>query len=36
MGAGDMLRGLQSINNFVSNWAENRPSADLYTIAGAG
>jgi len=36
MGAGDMLSGLQSINNFVSNWAENRPSADLYTIAGAG
>jgi predicted glycosyltransferase len=36
MGAGDMLAGLDSISNFVSNWAENRPSADLYAIAGAG
>jgi predicted glycosyltransferase len=36
MGAGAMLAGLDSISAFVSNWAENRPSADLYAIAGAG
>jgi predicted glycosyltransferase len=36
MGAGAMLAGLESISAFVSNWAENRPSADLYAIAGAG
>jgi hypothetical protein len=31
-----MLSGLDSISTFVSNWAENRPSADLYAIAEAG
>ena len=35
-GANAMLNGLESINQFMSNWAESRPSADLYSIAGAG
>jgi len=29
-----MLQGLDSINDFVSNWAGNRPTADLYARSG--
>jgi hypothetical protein len=33
-GGDAMLQGLDSINDFVSNWAENRPAADLYALSG--
>jgi predicted glycosyltransferase len=35
-GAREMLNGLESISQFMNNWAANRPSANLYAIAGAG
>ena len=35
-GAREMLNGLESISRFMNNWAANRPSANLYAIAGAG
>jgi predicted glycosyltransferase len=34
-GGAHMLNGLETINAFVSRWAESRPAADLYAIAGA-
>ena len=36
MGAAGMLNGLESISKWVSNWAESRPAANLYAMAGAG
>jgi len=36
MGAAGMLNGLGSISTWVGKWAGNRPTADLYAIAGAG
>jgi len=33
-GGDAMLQGLDSINDFVSNWAGNRPTADLYARSG--
>ena len=35
VGGADMLNGLESIRDFVSDWAENRPAADIYAISGA-
>ncbi len=34
-GGDAMLQGLDSISDFVSNWAEKRPTADLYALSGA-
>jgi len=34
-GACEMLNGLESIAQFMNTWAGNRPSANLYAIAGA-
>jgi predicted glycosyltransferase len=36
MGAAGMLNGLESISKWVSNWAESRPAANLYAMAGTG
>jgi predicted glycosyltransferase len=36
MGAAGMLNGLESISKWVGNWAESRPTANLYAMAGAG
>jgi len=36
MGAAEMLNGLESISKWVGNWAESRPTANLYSIAGTG
>jgi predicted glycosyltransferase len=34
-GGDAMLQGLDSVSDFVSNWAEKRPTADLYALSGA-